>query len=170
METQACQGAGALSGGPWNNGAGPRYAAKPLGKSPTENAFTKREEVPPFLLLPAGRVGRSPVMGQGTGPLWGLGQGPRVLNHQRTQSPSSVRACLSAWFCAGCLGTIHTPVFVVSLLLAMFRKSNLQEVLTMAKHLSLDDRSAIRNGLDRGDSFKQIGRDLGKDCTTIPKR
>lgn len=39
----------------------------------------------------------------------------------------------------------------------------------MARHLSLDDRSAIRNGLDRGDSFKQIGRDLGKDCTTISR-
>lgn len=39
----------------------------------------------------------------------------------------------------------------------------------MAKHLSLDDRSAIRSGLHRMDSFKQIGRDLGKDCTTISK-
>ena len=39
----------------------------------------------------------------------------------------------------------------------------------MARHLSLEDRSAIRSGLDRGDSFKQIGRDLGKDCTTISK-
>lgn len=39
----------------------------------------------------------------------------------------------------------------------------------MAKHLSLDDRSAICNGLDRRDSFKQIARELGKDCTTISK-
>ena len=39
----------------------------------------------------------------------------------------------------------------------------------MAKHLSLDDRSAIRNGLDCSHSFKQIGRKLGKDCTTISK-
>ena len=43
------------------------------------------------------------------------------------------------------------------------------EVLTLAKHLSFEDRSAIRNGLERGDSFKQIGRDLGKDCSTISK-
>lgn len=39
----------------------------------------------------------------------------------------------------------------------------------MAKHLSLDDRSAICNRLDRRDSFKQIARELGKDCTTISK-
>ena len=57
-------------------GRGPVMPRKPLGKSPTENAFTKREEVPPFLLLPAGRVGRSPVMGQGTGPLQVLRAAP----------------------------------------------------------------------------------------------
>lgn len=39
----------------------------------------------------------------------------------------------------------------------------------MAKHLSSDDRSGIRDGLERGDSFKQIGSVLGKDCTTISK-
>ncbi len=39
----------------------------------------------------------------------------------------------------------------------------------MAKHLSLEERFVICSGLNRGDSFKQIGRDLGKDCTTISK-
>lgn len=39
----------------------------------------------------------------------------------------------------------------------------------MTKHLPLDDCSAIRSELDWRDSFKQIGRDIGKDCTTISK-
>lgn len=39
----------------------------------------------------------------------------------------------------------------------------------MAKHLSLEDRSTICRGLEHRDSFKQIGRELGKDCTTISK-
>ena len=44
-------------------GRGPVMPRKPLGKSPTENAFTKREGVPPFLLLPAGRVRAEPGYG-----------------------------------------------------------------------------------------------------------
>lgn len=39
----------------------------------------------------------------------------------------------------------------------------------MTKHLSLEDRSAVCRGLEHRDSFKQIGRELGKDCTTISK-
>lgn len=39
----------------------------------------------------------------------------------------------------------------------------------MSKHLLPEERSAIFNGLNKRDSFKQIGRDLGKDCTTISK-
>ena len=39
------------------------------------------------LFLPSGEdgFGQSPKMGQGTGPLWGLGQRPKVLNHQYLQ-------------------------------------------------------------------------------------
>ena len=39
------------------------------------------------LFLPSGEdgCGQRPLMGQGTGPLWGLGQGPKVLNHQYLQ-------------------------------------------------------------------------------------
>lgn len=37
------------------------------------------------------------------------------------------------------------------------------------KHLSREDRHEIQNGLDNGHSFKQIGRDIGKDCTSISK-
>jgi len=39
----------------------------------------------------------------------------------------------------------------------------------MAKHLSLEERSAICSRLVHRNSFKQIGRELGKDCTTISK-
>ncbi len=37
------------------------------------------------------------------------------------------------------------------------------------KHLTLDDRYEIRNGLEERLSFKAIGSKLGKDCTTISK-
>jgi len=37
------------------------------------------------------------------------------------------------------------------------------------KHLTLDDRYDIQNGLNNGLSFKAIGRNLSKDCTTISK-
>jgi len=37
------------------------------------------------------------------------------------------------------------------------------------RHLTSEDRSAIRNGLDKKHSFKQIARDTGFDCTTISK-
>lgn len=37
------------------------------------------------------------------------------------------------------------------------------------KHLDLDARFVIQTSLDNGESFKQIGAKLGKDCTTISK-
>lgn len=41
--------------------------------------------------------------------------------------------------------------------------------MTYNKHLSLDDRYSIMHALDNRESFKAIGRKLGKDCTTISK-
>ena len=40
---------------------------------------------------------------------------------------------------------------------------------TKHKHLTQDDRYKIKHGLDNGDSFKAIGRDIGKDNTTVAK-
>ena len=37
------------------------------------------------------------------------------------------------------------------------------------KHLSFDERLEIEKGLKENLSFKEIGRVLGKDCTTISK-
>ena len=37
------------------------------------------------------------------------------------------------------------------------------------KHLTLDDRYAIKNGLENGESFKAIARTIGRDCTTVSK-
>lgn len=37
------------------------------------------------------------------------------------------------------------------------------------KHLSFDERLDIEKGLKENKSFKQIGREIGKDCTTISK-
>ena len=37
------------------------------------------------------------------------------------------------------------------------------------KHLSFDERLEIEKGLKEGNSFKQIGKALNKDCTTISK-
>ena len=37
------------------------------------------------------------------------------------------------------------------------------------KHLTLDDRTEIQECLNRGVSFKAIGRRVGKDQTTISK-
>jgi hypothetical protein len=37
------------------------------------------------------------------------------------------------------------------------------------KHLTRDSRHTIERGLNDGFSFKEIGRQLGKDCTTISK-
>ena len=37
------------------------------------------------------------------------------------------------------------------------------------KHLTLDDRYEIQNGLNKSMSFKAIGLSIGKDCTTISK-
>jgi IS30 family transposase len=39
----------------------------------------------------------------------------------------------------------------------------------MSKHLSLSERKDIEISLKEGKSFKEIGRNLGKDCTTISK-
>ena len=35
------------------------------------------------------------------------------------------------------------------------------------KHLSLEDRITIATLLDKNYSFKRIGTEVGKDCTTI---
>lgn len=37
------------------------------------------------------------------------------------------------------------------------------------KHLTKEERDYIKVGLDNRKSFKQIGKDIGKDCTTIAK-
>ena len=39
----------------------------------------------------------------------------------------------------------------------------------MKKHLSLDERFDIENSICKGISFKEIGRNIGKDCTTISR-
>lgn len=44
-----------------------------------------------------------------------------------------------------------------------------KEVIKMKKHLSLDERFDIENSLCKGLSFKEIGRSIGKDCTTISR-
>lgn len=36
-------------------------------------------------------------------------------------------------------------------------------------HLSEDERYNIQHGLDQGKSFKQIAREIGRDCTTVSK-
>lgn len=41
--------------------------------------------------------------------------------------------------------------------------------ICMAKHLTLSERKDIEISLKEGKSFKEIGRNLGKDCTTISK-
>ena len=38
------------------------------------------------------------------------------------------------------------------------------------KHLSYDDRLDIEKRLKNNLSFKQIAKDLGKDCTTFQKK
>ncbi len=40
---------------------------------------------------------------------------------------------------------------------------------TMSKHMTLSERKGIEILLKEGKSFKEIGRSLGKDCTTISK-
>lgn len=37
------------------------------------------------------------------------------------------------------------------------------------KHLTLDDRYDIMHAIHDGKSFKAIGRQIGKDCTTVSK-
>ena len=37
------------------------------------------------------------------------------------------------------------------------------------KHLSFDERLEIERGLKNNLSFKQIGKNIGKDCTTVSK-
>ena len=44
-----------------------------------------------------------------------------------------------------------------------------KEGLKMKKHLSLDERFDIENSLCKGLSFKEIARNIGKDCTTISR-
>ena len=38
------------------------------------------------------------------------------------------------------------------------------------KHLCLDDRYKIEEGLNEGKSFKKLALLVGKDCTTISKK
>ena len=45
----------------------------------------------------------------------------------------------------------------------------LQEKYIMSKHLTLSERKEIEISLKEGKSFKEIGRNLSKDCTTISK-
>lgn len=42
-------------------------------------------------------------------------------------------------------------------------------IMNKYKHLTLDYRTTIQTELGKGTSFKEIGRILGKDCTTISK-
>lgn len=44
-----------------------------------------------------------------------------------------------------------------------------KEVLKVKKHLSLDERFDIENDLCKGLPFKEIGKNIGKDCTTISR-
>ena len=37
------------------------------------------------------------------------------------------------------------------------------------KHMDINTRSTLQAELDKGTSFKEIGRILGKDCTTVSK-
>jgi len=37
------------------------------------------------------------------------------------------------------------------------------------KHLTMEDRYSIKEGLESGQSFKEIARRIGKDCTTVSK-
>ena len=45
-----------------------------------------------------------------------------------------------------------------------------KEVLEMKKHLSLEERFDIENSLSKGLSFKEIGRNINKNCTTISRK
>jgi len=40
---------------------------------------------------------------------------------------------------------------------------------TKPKHLTQDDRQAIKHSLDSGHSLKAIARAIAKDCTTVSK-
>jgi IS30 family transposase len=51
----------------------------------------------------------------------------------------------------------------------MRRRGMEAEMSVKHAHLTEDERYSIKHGLDRGDSFKAIARDIGKDCTTISK-
>ena len=42
-------------------------------------------------------------------------------------------------------------------------------LMNKQKHLTLTSRITIETMLNKGDSFKSIGRFLNKDCTTISK-
>ncbi len=99
---------------------------KSLDTSPTDYPVLAGK-VPTRLSLPPARtgLGSAQIMGQGTGPLWGLGQGPIVLNCQYLPFPRSGQDCLPGPALHGLPDTTHMPVFIVSLLLAMFRKSYL---------------------------------------------
>jgi len=48
-------------------------------------------------------------------------------------------------------------------------KEELMESTNKNKHLTLDDRFDIQHGLDACLSFKAIGAQIRKDCTTISK-
>ena len=41
--------------------------------------------------------------------------------------------------------------------------------MNKGKHLTEDERYQIMYGIDKGKSFKQLGKEIGRDCTTISK-
>lgn len=79
---------GFMSMGPWNTGAPQRedMPRKPIDIKTTDYPVIWKRGLCTLFPLPAGTgLGRAQIMGQGTGPLWGLGQRPKVLNHQYLQ-------------------------------------------------------------------------------------
>jgi IS30 family transposase len=51
----------------------------------------------------------------------------------------------------------------------VFQNDFERRTIMMSTHLTLSDRKDIENLLKEGKSFKEIGKILGKDCTTISK-
>ena len=77
QEKRIHPGAGALSGGSWNNGVGAPLCRESLLTKVLRITLFQKERVHfPFLRSWQGGFGRSPVMGQGTGPLQVLRAAP----------------------------------------------------------------------------------------------
>ena len=93
MERNRCQGNRGIPEPPPGGEDMPR---KSLDKRLTDDPVQRKRGCC-ALFLPSGKdgFGQSPKTGQGTGPLWGLGQRPKVFKHQYLQFSRFIGACFS---------------------------------------------------------------------------